>query len=208
MKKLIRTTYILLGLLAYCTTVYGETRSTPETILVWGDSLSAAYGMPVEQGWVALMQQELGQSVRVVNGSISGETTVGGKTRLPEALKNFSPDLVIIALGGNDGLRGMSPQNMRSNLIDMIRLSRDVQARVILVGIMLPPNYGPAYNSRFEQVFEDLAGEFELPYVPFLLEGVATDFDLMQSDGIHPTAEAQKLILSNMLPVVNKTLGN
>lgn len=206
MKAFIRTTYLLVSLLAYCTTVFGETGSDQTTILVWGDSLSAAYGMPVEQGWVHLLQQELGDSAKIVNGSISGETTVGGLTRLPAALNKFQPDLVILALGGNDGLRGMSPGNMRSNLTAMINKSQSANASIVLVGIMLPPNYGPAYNRRFEAVFEELAADYALPYIPFLLDGVATDFDLMQSDGIHPTAEAQPLILRNVLPVIQESL--
>ena len=206
MKAFIRTTYMLVSLLAYCTTVFGETGSDQTTILVWGDSLSAAYGMPVEQGWVHLLQQELGDSVKIVNGSISGETTVGGLTRLPAALNKFQPDLVILALGGNDGLRGMSPGNMRSNLTGMINKSQSTNASIVLVGIMLPPNYGQAYNRRFEAVFEELAAEYRLPYIPFLLDGVATDFDLMQADGIHPTAEAQPLILKNVLPVIQESL--
>ena len=206
MKAFIRTTYLLVILLAYCTTVFGETGSSRTTILVWGDSLSAAYGMPVEQGWVHLLQQELGESVKIVNGSISGETTVGGLTRLPAALNKYQPDLVILALGGNDGLRGMSPGNMRSNLTAMINKSQSSNASIVLVGIMLPPNYGPAYNRQFEAVFEELAAEYELPYIPFLLDGVATDFDLMQADGIHPTAEAQPLILNNVLPVIQESL--
>jgi acyl-CoA thioesterase-1 len=164
--------------------------------------------MSVEQGWVHLLQQELGEKVKVVNGSISGETTIGGRTRLPDALNVFQPALVVVALGGNDGLRGMSPQNMRDNLRFMIEKSQSARAAVVLVGIMLPPNYGPAYNRRFEMVFEELAAEYKLLYIPFLLDGVATDFSLMQSDGIHPTAEAQPMILRNILPVIQTSLAN
>lgn len=170
-------------------------------ILVLGDSLSAAYGIDQNAGWVALLQKRLTEqsyNYRVVNASVSGETTRGGLTRLPQALRTHRPAIVIVALGANDGLRGLTVQEMRNNLAAVIEQSRQNRAKVLLIGMRLPPNYGPAYTKKFHDVYTGLAGRYHIPFVPFLLEGVATDFSLMQRDGLHPTAEAQPMILENV----------
>lgn len=182
---------------------YAETSSTTAdkhtpTVLVWGDSLSAAYGIAIEDGWVALLQKRLGDDFKVINGSISGETTDGGLSRLPEALKTHQPNYLLIELGANDGLRGLATERLQANLDNMIRLAKDANAKVVLIGIHLPPNYGMAYTERFDKVYQDLAKEYELAFIPFLLEGVALDFDLMQADGLHPTAAAQPKILDHV----------
>jgi len=176
--------------------------SANQKILVWGDSLSAAYGIPKEKGWVNLMREELGDSVTITNGSISGETTRGGLTRLPKALKNIKPDLVILELGANDGLRGVSPSVTKSNLKKMIQQAQKANAKVILLGMKIPPNYGVAYSKKFESAFSELAEKYKLPFIPFFLENIVTDLKLLQEDELHPTAEAQPLLLKNVLPTV------
>lgn len=171
------------------------------TLLVVGDSLSAAYGIDVQSGWVTLLQQRLdaqGSRYKVVNASISGDTTAGGLARLPQALAAQRPEIVIIELGGNDGLRGLPLTQMKNNIAAMITKARAQGARVLLVGIYLPPNYGRQYLERFRAVYRDLAAQYSVPLVPFLLDGVATQSNLMQADGIHPTAEAQPTILENI----------
>ncbi len=172
-------------------------------LLVFGDSLSAAYGMPPEQGWVAALAKRLaGRTTpwQVVNTSLSGETTAGGSARLADALDLHRPAVVILELGGNDGLRGLALKQTRDNLQEMIRKIQMHGARVLLLGMRLPPNYGPVYTRRFQSIFDDLARDRELAYVPFFLEGVATDTALMQADGIHPRAEAQSRLLENIWP--------
>ncbi|MFD1207511.1 arylesterase [Modicisalibacter tunisiensis] len=176
------------------------------TLLVMGDSLSAGYGIERDRGWVALLDARLPDSVTVVNASISGETTAGGATRLPELLARHTPDIVVIELGGNDGLRGLPPTQMRANLAKMIEATRDSGARVLLVGIEVPPNYGQAYAEAFRQVYHDLAERYQVPLVPFLLDGVALDDSLMQDDGLHPNAEAQPQLLDNVWPALEKLL--
>ncbi len=177
------------------------------TLLVWGDSLSAAHGIPVEKGWVNLLQEKLGDKYSVINGSISGETTAGGLTRLPDALKQHKPAYVLLELGANDGLRGIALDEMRSNLEQMIKLALDAKAKVVLIGIRLPPNYGPAFTDKFDAVYADLAKEHDLPLVPFLLDGVAEDWDLMQADGLHPVAEAEPKVLDNVWKVLENVLN-
>lgn len=170
-------------------------------LMVMGDSLSAAYNLPVESGWVSLLEQRLqqqGYSWRVVNASVSGETTGGGLTRLPELLRQHQPQIVLLELGANDGLRGQPPQRITANLDQMIQLSQEAGAEVLLLGILLPPNYGPRYLQQFEQIYPQLAKQHQLPLVPFLLEGVADNPALMQQDGLHPTAEAQSRILDTV----------
>lgn len=179
-------------------------------LLIMGDSLSAAWGIPVEQGWVALLERRLeenGHAWTVVNASISGETSRGGLTRLPRALERYQPELVIISLGGNDGLRGIALGEIRENLSRMIRLSRDSGARVLLVGIQVPPNLGRHFTERFHRIYHELAAEYQVPLVPFLLEGVALEPDLMQADGIHPTAEAQPIMLDTVWKVLEAVLA-
>lgn len=168
------------------------------SILVLGDSLSAAYGIRLDQGWVALLQARLraqGYGHRVVNASSSGETTGGALARLPRALATHKPAIVIVELGGNDGLRGLPVVDIRANLESIVALSQQAGARILLVGIRIPPNYGPSYTRDFERMFADLARRHALPHVPFLLADVALDENLMQDDGIHPNAAAQPRLL-------------
>jgi len=181
------------------------------SILVVGDSLSAAYGMDMDNGWVSLLQQRLtatGYGHRMVNASISGETTRGALTRLPKLLEQNQPGIVIIELGGNDGLRGIGMTEMQSNLEQMVRLCQQQEGRVLLLGMRLPPNYGSAYGERFRAVFKNISQQVGTNYLPFFLEGVAEDRDLMQADGIHPTQDAQARLLENVWPSIKPMLGN
>jgi acyl-CoA thioesterase-1 len=171
------------------------------TVLVLGDSLSAAYGINPEQGWVALLEMRLKQDyadIRVINASISGETTQGGVTRLPALLKRHQPDWIVLELAANDGLRGMPLNLIERNITTLIALSEGADATPLLVGIKLPPNYGVSYTERFYTLFEMLATQHNISRVPFLLEGVALQMDLMQSDGLHPNAKAQPVLLENV----------
>lgn len=179
-------------------------------LLVLGDSLSAAYGIEVQQGWVSLLEQRVAAKYphKVINASVSGETTGGGLARLPALLEQHKPELVIVELGGNDGLRGYPLNVMQQQLVDIIEKSRAAGATVVLVGMQIPPNYGPRYTNRFRDIYKELAEKFELPLVEFLLDGVATDTALMQRDGIHPTAAAQEKILDNVWPVLQPLLEN
>lgn len=185
----------------------GAPAADPFTILVFGDSLSAAYGIGSDQGWAALLEERLdpGRS-RIVNRSISGETTAGGLRRLPQALEQTAPDLVIIELGANDGLRGLDLRAMRDNLDRMIALSRDAGADVLLLGMRIPPNYGPEYTDAFASVYRDVADRHEVALLPFFLEPVADDWDLVQDDGLHPTAAAQPLLLAHVWPALEPLL--
>ena len=181
----------------------------PPTVLVFGDSLSAGYGIDVDQSWTALLQSRLeaqGYEHRVINASISGETTEGGKTRIGSALKNFSPDLVILELGGNDGLRGFPPQVMKDNLQAIIETTRDSGASIVLLGIRIPTNYGLRYTQAFEGVFRELASETDVPWIEFFMDGVALNAELMQDDGIHPNTEAQPVLLDNAWPIIREAL--
>jgi len=178
-------------------------------ILVLGDSLSAGYGIPVDQGWVARLQQRLdaeGYGYTVVNASVSGETTAGGLERLPRALAKHAPAVVIIELGGNDGLRGLPVAELRANLEALVAASRKAGAKALLAAIRMPPNYGPQYTEKFYAVYEQLAREQKVPWVPFFLEGVALREDLFQDDGIHPDLEAQPILLDNVWPVLEPLL--
>jgi len=175
--------------------------SEKKTLLIVGDSLSAAYNMPQASGWVSLLQQRLEKKVsgwRAVNASISGETTTGGLTRLPDLLRQYQPEIVLLELGGNDGLRGQPPARIQNNLQQMISLSQKADAQVVLAGVFLPPNYGRRYLEQFEEIFPSLAEKNQLTLIPFILEGVADQAELMQDDGIHPTAEAQTRILDTV----------
>lgn len=179
------------------------------TLLVLGDSLSAGYGVALESAWVSRLEERLherGYPHDIVNAGISGDTTRGGLSRLPAALEKHAPAIVIIALGGNDGLRGLSLQAMRGNLAEMIRLSRMAGAQPVLVGVRLPPNYGPAYRDRFREVFRDLSAELDVPLVPKIMAGVAERPELMLDDGIHPNARGHDRILDNVWPVVESLL--
>jgi acyl-CoA thioesterase-1 len=178
-------------------------------MLVYGDSLSAAYGIPREQGWVTLLQQRLqkqGYPHQVVNASISGETTSGGLSRINAALKQHDPDIVLLELGANDGLRGLPVAAMQHNLTAMIEASQKAGAEVLLIGIMIPPNYGSGYTRQFSESFPALAKRYKLPLIPFLLDGVAGKRDLTLDDGLHPTAAAQSLILENVWGVLEPEL--
>jgi acyl-CoA thioesterase I len=175
-------------------------------ILVFGDSISAGYGLPrVEQGWVALLQAKLkqqGYGDEVVNASVSGETTEGGLARLPRALSLHHPQIVILELGGNDGLRALPVADMRSNLSRMIDLATAAGAKVLLLGMRIPPNYGPTYTAQFSAVYAGLAQTRHVPVVSFLLDGIALNADLMQADGIHPNPSGQPRLLENVWPAL------
>lgn len=178
-------------------------------ILVLGDSLSAGYGIPVDQGWVARLQRRLdaeGYGYAVVNASVSGETTVGALERLPRALARHKPALVIIELGGNDGLRGLPVTELRGNLESLVKASRSAGAQVLLAAVRMPPNYGPQYTEKFYAVYEDIATDLRVPWVPFFLEGIALREDLFQDDGIHPDLAAQPILLDNVWPVLEPLL--
>lgn len=169
-------------------------------ILVLGDSLSAGYGIELKRSWVSLLAERIAghYPYQVINASVSGETSGGGLARLPALLKEHEPALVILELGGNDGLRGHPLNVMQQQLESIIKQSQSTGARVLLLGMQIPPNYGQRYAERFHQVYTQLAKQYDLAYVPFFLEGVATNRDLMQRDGIHPTAEAQTTMLDNV----------
>ena len=177
---------------------------TANTILVMGDSLSAAYGVETETAWVNLLRERLdnqdSRDWQVVNASISGETTDGGARRLPGLLDRHQPDIVIIELGGNDGLRGFQPAVMRDNLSAMIEASQQAGARVLLVGMQIPPNYGPQYTRLFAQMYPELSDQYDTALVPFFLDGIYNQDGMMQGDGIHPTGDAQPLLLDNLWP--------
>lgn len=203
MKQSLYIIGTLLGLFLLAGLTAGEAK----TVLVWGDSLSSAYGMPVEKGWVSLLEKRInGNGYRVINGSLSGETTRGGLARLPAMLEQNKPDIIILELGGNDGLRGITIQEMENNLMKMSRQAQHSGAEVLLLGMQIPPNYGPVYSRQFSEVFTRVADETGAAFVPFFLENVATDFDLMQPDGIHPLARAQPVLLENIWPVLESLL--
>lgn len=179
--------------------------ATAPTLLVFGDSLSAGYGMEVDQSWPALLQDRLeneGYEHKVVNASISGETSEGGAERIADAISRYAPAVVVIELGGNDGLRGYPPKRLHSNLQRMIEQSRAAGAEVVLLGIRIPTNYGPRYTRSFENVYRQLAAAYALPWVEFFMDGVALDESLMQDDGIHPNADAQSTLLDNAWPAI------
>lgn len=178
-----------------------ETRAETKTILVYGDSLSAAYGIPREQGWVSLLEKRIAEQrlpYRIVNASVSGETTSGGLSRFPANLRQHKPDLVILELGANDGLRGLSVSDMQRNLSEIIQAARATKAEVLLLGMMMPPNYGHRYAQDFKASFTQLALKFKIPLVPFFLDGVAANPELVLDDGVHPTSAGQPRILDNV----------
>lgn len=179
-------------------------------LLVLGDSLSAAHNIPQQSGWVALLEHRLNQrgtpAPKVINASISGESSAGALARLPALLAQYKPSLVLVELGGNDGLRGLPPAELAANLDAIIRASRDAGAKVLLLGIDLPPNYGRAYRDRFRAVYTELANKYQVPLLPFLLEGVALHAGLMQEDGVHPTAAGQPRVLDNVWALLQPML--
>ena len=191
----------MFGLLFLLVLVNLPLSASANTILIVGDSLSAAYGMPVEQGWVSLLQQRLAtdyDAFTIVNASISGYTTANALNRLPQALTRHQPAIVVLELGGNDGLRGLSTAEMKGNLAAMIQTVRQHDAEVLLIGVQLPPNYGPRFTQQFHAVYHELAQEYGLALVPSLVDGVGTRTDLMQADGIHPNSKAQPLIVTRV----------
>jgi acyl-CoA thioesterase-1 len=178
-------------------------------LLILGDSLSAGYGLPQDKGWVSLLADRLLSEklgYRVVNASLSGETTLGGVNRIGAALVQHRPDVVIVELGGNDGLRGLSLDATHTNLKAMVDAIRSAGARPLLLGMQLPPNYGTAYTRKFQGLFEEVALQQKVPLVPFMLAGFADKREYFQSDGIHPTAQAQPMILDNIWPVLRPML--
>jgi acyl-CoA thioesterase-1 len=171
------------------------------TILVYGDSLSAAYGLSQDAGWAALLQARLkqeGSHYTVTNVSVSGETTSGGAARIAQALKTYRPKVIIVELGANDGLRGLPPQEMRTNLAKILSASRRAKAQVLLVGVRMPPNYGASYTQEFAAVYADLARQYKTALVPYLLQGMDQQRELFQADDMHPTAAAQPILLKNV----------
>ena len=180
-----------------------------QNILLVGDSISAAFGLEIQQGWVTLLEQRLAEQDyphAVINASVSGDTTAGGLARLPGLLQEFQPELVVIELGGNDGLRALPVSNMQQNLSAMVELAKNAGADVILLGMRIPPNYGPRYSDAFENTFVEVAEKHDIALLPFLLEGVGGVEGMMQSDGVHPTAAAQTLLLDNAWPVIRQWL--
>lgn len=199
---------LLLVLLAVLWLPPGTRAAT--TVLVLGDSLSAAYGIAQNQGWVHLLQQRItanGGDARVINASISGETTSGGRTRITGLLKRHRPAIVIVELGGNDGLRGLPVADMAANLNQIIVAVKQHGAKILLLGMRLPPNYGPAYTREFHETYARLAAKHAIPLVPFMLEGLTDDETAFQADRIHPTAAAQARILDNVWPALHPLLN-
>jgi acyl-CoA thioesterase-1 len=185
--------------------------SESPTILIFGDSLSAGFGIDVDQSWGALLQQRLedqGYEHRVVNASISGETTEGGATQIENAIDTFAPELVILELGGNDGLRGFPPARIKANLKAIAERARASGAEVVLLGIRIPTNYGARYTQAFEAVYAEVAAELDIRWIEFFMEGVALNDELLQEDRIHPNAEAQPILLDNAWPEIRATLDS
>lgn len=206
MKRL----FVLLVLGFACVSANGAAPAETPVILVFGDSVSAGYGLTrVEQGWAALLQTRLKQQeyvYQVVNASVSGETTAGGLARLPRALTLHQPRIVILELGGNDGLRALPIAQMRTNLARMVDLASAAGAKVVLLGMRIPPNYGPDYTEQFRSSYSDLARDKKLPLVPFLLNDIALVPELMQADGIHPNELGQPRLLDNVWPALKPLL--
>jgi acyl-CoA thioesterase-1 len=180
-----------------------------KTILIVGDSLSAAYGIDIQQGWVNLLKERLEEEhyeYRVINASISGDTTSNGLARLPAALKQYQPAITIIELGANDGLRGLQISVIKNNILRMIALAQEAESKVLVLGMRLPPNYGPAYTQQFHQLFTDLANQDDIHLVPIFLQGIEDNKSLFQADNLHPTAEAQGIMLDNVWVVLKGML--
>lgn len=201
LQTMVMVISIVLGsILAVNPTLYAADK-TPENILVLGDSLSGAFGLDTDEGWVSLLQQKLTSQdydYRVINASVSGDTTRTGLSRIKSALKVHSPSIAIIALGGNDGLRGLPFSEIENSLADIIELCKAHNTRVLLVGVRLPPNYGPVYNQKFAELYLRLAERFDIPLVAKMLDNVAENRALMQPDGMHPKAEAQSQVMENI----------
>lgn len=199
--------------LVFCWTLvaftFAVTEASAGTVLVVGDSISAAYGMPPDKGWVKLLENrsaDQGMPYKVVNASVSGDTSAGGLSRLPSLLRQHKPDLVIIGLGGNDGLRGMPLKSTRGNLSGMIKLASRSGAKVVLLGMDIPPNYGPKYTREFREIYPSIARAQGAALVPSFVATVGTDPQMMQSDGIHPNQWAQPVLLDAIWKVVQPLL--
>lgn len=208
MFRFLKILIVLPGLL-FTNLVLAEAASK-QTILVFGDSLSAAYRIPQTQGWVSLLGQRLKDNqlpYEVANASVSGETTAGGLSRFPAALKQFKPSIVVIELGANDGLRALSLDAMKTNLEKMIQASKQTNAQVVLLGMFIPPNYGPKYTNGFKAVYLDLSEKYKTPFVPFFLDGISGHSDLVLEDGLHPNVNAQRKILENVWPTLKPLLA-
>lgn len=204
LKTALLSLYVL-GLVAWAPAANAE---NPK-ILIVGDSLSAAYGIPQQQGWAALLQKKLqlkNYRYDVVNASMSGETSSGGASRINTALQKTKPTIVILELGANDGLRGLPINEMITNLSNTIRQSKQSGAKVLLIGMQIPPNYGPKYSEAFSQSYQRLSHEHKIPLVPFMLKNIAVQPDLIQQDGLHPNALAQPIILENIWPQLQRLL--
>ncbi|WP_087548111.1 arylesterase [Acinetobacter sp. WCHA39] len=184
--------------------------ASAKTILILGDSLSAGYGIDAKQGWVNLLQQRLDQQYpkqhKVVNASVSGETTSGALARLPKLLQTYQPEIVVIELGGNDGLRGQPPQMIQKNLAQLVQLSQKQKSSVLLFGMKIPPNYGTAYSSAFEKNYKVVSQQYKVKLLPFFLEGIAGHKNLIQNDQIHPNAKAQPILLNLAYPYIKGAL--
>ena len=195
------------GIITICSL---PTFASAKTILILGDSLSAGYGIDAKQGWVNLLQQRLDQQYpkqhKVVNASVSGETTSGALARLPKLLQTYQPEIVVIELGGNDGLRGQPPQMIQKNLAQLVQLSQKQKASVLLFGMKIPPNYGTAYSTAFENNYKVVSQQFKIKLLPFFLEGVAGHKHLIQNDQIHPNAKAQPILLNLAYPYIKGAL--
>jgi len=209
MKDLTQKTRLLpyFFLLSLCLLPLGV---SAKTIMILGDSLSAGYGIQPQQGWVHLLQKRLEQQYpkqhKVVNASVSGETTSGALARLPKLLQTHRPDLVVIELGGNDGLRGQPPQMIQKNLANLIQQSQKAKAKVIVFGIKMPPNYGQAYSKAFENNYKVVSQQYKVKLLPFFMQGVAGNKTLMQKDLIHPNTKAQTILLNNAYPYIKGAL--
>jgi acyl-CoA thioesterase I len=200
---------LLTGLTGFGATVSMASNAPKTSILVVGDSLSAGYGLSSGQGWVDLLAKKLDQekiSAKVVNASISGDTTAGGVSRLPALLGKHKPTHVVIELGGNDGLRGSPVSNAKANLLKMTEMAKTAGAKVILIGMQMPPNFGPGYTAQFEAMYTEVAKATQSGLVPFLFEKLGTDLTYFQPDRIHPTAAAQPKMLETVWPVLAKSL--
>jgi acyl-CoA thioesterase I len=211
-KWLLQLSVIVAALVA----MPAHSKTLPKTIVVFGDSLSAAYNIPQHEGWVALLQQRLDKqnlsikkyNYQVVNASLSGETTSGGLSRFTDMLATHKPQIVVLELGGNDGLRGLSASDTYNNLDAMIKQAKAKKAKVLLLGMKIPPNYGLKYSRQFSENYEHLAKKYDLSLVTFFLEGVAGNPKLIQADGLHPTAAAQPQLLENVWSTLVKILKN
>ena len=206
-SRLRRRGGLLLLLSLLCVQSIANATDSSAKILVLGDSISAGYGFDPALGWVTLLSQHLPETYKIVNASVSGETSAGGLNRLPALLTEHQPSIVIIELGGNDGLRGYPVSNLRKNLQALINLSVDAGAQPLLLGMKIPPNYGKRYTEAFADSYAKLAKTNELPWVDFFLDDIATNSSLMQSDGIHPNADAQTLIVQKVLPALTPLLN-